>query len=68
MKKFTVGDGKSASFFFFPGNNEFVIKTLIGEELKTLTQTLLNSYHQHLMKSPDSPLIRFYAAFSITIK
>ncbi len=68
MDKFCSGSGKSASFFFFCENNKYILKTLIGVELKNLTQNLIKEYHPHILEHPDSALIRFYGAFTLKIK
>ena len=69
MTKFQEGSGKSASFFFFTANKQFVIKTLKGSELKLLTSKgILEKYCAHLQKHPKSLLSRFYAVLKIKIK
>lgn len=69
MAAFQEGAGKSASFFFFTENSQFVIKTLKDEELELLTRKgLLESYYKHIHKHPGSLLSRFYGIYTVKIK
>jgi Phosphatidylinositol-4-phosphate 5-Kinase len=53
MAKFQEGSGKSASFFFFTENRQFVIKTLKDEELELLARKgVLEKYYNHIHKHP----------------
>lgn len=68
MTKFQIGSGKSDSFFFFTSNNKFIIKTLKEDELKLLVRKgILEKYHRHLKKNPESLLSRFYGIFTVKI-
>ena len=60
MAAFQEGAGKSASFFFFTENSQFVIKTLKDEELELLTRKgLLESYYKHIHKEDlVTPMIK----------
>lgn len=69
MAKFQEGSGKSASFFFFTENKQFVIKTLKDEELELLARKgVLEKYYNHIHKYPQSLLARFYGIFTVKIK
>lgn len=69
MTKFQEGSGKSASFFFFTSNRNFVIKTLKDEELTLLTRKgLLEKYYKYLRRHPSSLLARFYCIITVKIK
>jgi 1-phosphatidylinositol-4-phosphate 5-kinase len=69
MANFQEGSGKSASFFFFTENKQFVIKTLKDEELDLLARKgLLERYYTYLKNHPKSMLARFYGIFTIKIK
>jgi Phosphatidylinositol-4-phosphate 5-Kinase len=69
MAKFGEGSGKSASFFFFTENKQFVIKTLKDEELELLAKKgLLEKYYTYLKSNPNSLLARFYGIFTVKIK
>jgi 1-phosphatidylinositol-4-phosphate 5-kinase len=69
MAKFQEGLGKSASFFFFTENSQFVIKTLKDEELELLAKKgLLEKYCSYIDKNPQSLLARFYGIFTVKIK
>ena len=69
MTKFQEGSGKSASFFFFTSNKQFVIKTLKEEELELLVRKgILEKYYNHIHKHSRSLLARFYGIYTIKIK
>ena len=69
MVKFGEGTGKSASFFFFTENKQFVIKTLKDEELELLARKgVLEKYYNHIHKYPNSLIARFYGIYTIKIK
>jgi 1-phosphatidylinositol-4-phosphate 5-kinase len=69
MAKFGEGSGKSASFFFFTENKQFVIKTLKDEELELLAKKgLLEKYYTYLKSNPNSLMARFYGIFTVKIK
>jgi hypothetical protein len=69
MTKFQEGSGKSASFFFFTANKQFVIKTLKQGELELLARKgVLEKYHNHLKNHPKSLLARFYGVLTVKIK
>lgn len=69
MTKFQEGSGKSASFFFFTANKQFVIKTLKETELELLAKKgLLEKYYNYVHKNPKSLLARFYAVLKVKIK
>ena len=69
MAKFGEGSGKSASFFFFTQDKQFVIKTLKDEELELLAKKgLLEKYYTYLKSNPKSLLARFYGIFTVKIK
>jgi 1-phosphatidylinositol-4-phosphate 5-kinase len=69
MAKFGEGSGKSASFFFFTENKQFVIKTLKDEELDLLARKgVLEKYFTYLKANPNSLLARFYGIFTIKVK
>lgn len=69
MSKFKEGSGKSACFFFFTGNNRFVIKTIKNLELRRLIKKgLIENYSEHLRKNPNSLLARIYGVYKIKVK
>ena len=69
MAKFGEGSGKSASFFIFTENKQFVIKTLKDEELDLLARKgVLEKYFTYLKANPNSLLARFYGIFTIKVK
>lgn len=69
MANFQEGSGKSASFFFFTENKQFVIKTLKDEELDLLARKgLLEKYFNYIKNNPQSMLARFYGIYTIKIK
>ena len=69
MAKFQEGSGKSASFFFFTSNQNFVIKTLKDEELDLLARRgVLEKYYNYMSKHPKSLLARFYGVFTVKIQ
>lgn len=69
MAKFGEGSGKSASFFFFTENKQFVIKTLKDEELDLLARKgVLEKYFTYMKANPNSLLARFYGIFTIKVK
>ena len=69
MAKFQEGSGKSASFFFFTENQQFVIKTLKDEELELLARKgVLEKYYNHIKANPESLLARFYGVYTVKIK
>lgn len=69
MTKFQEGSGKSECFFFFNGNNRFVIKTIKDLELRRLIKKgLIEHYAAHLNKNPLSLLARIYGVYKIKVK
>lgn len=69
---FNIGSGKSASMFYTPINNVFMLKTLKLSEKKLLLEvhedkvfTLLHSYLMHLVQNPSSLLIKILGVYHL---
>ena len=59
------GAGKSGSFFFFSHDNQFLIKTLRGNEKKLLLD-MLDDYIRHIENTDNKSLLaRIYGVFTI---
>ena len=58
------GAGKSGSFFFFSNDNQFIIKTMRGNEKQVLLN-MLDDMIKHLDENDQSLLARIYGVFSI---
>ena len=56
--------GKSASFFFFSKDQNFIIKTLTNSELHHF-QKLAPAYVQHISRNNNSLLARIYGIFTV---
>jgi hypothetical protein len=68
IKNFTEGAGKSASFFFFTDDRQFVIKTVKSDEVDILMGGLLKNYHQYINGNPSTLISRYYGLLTIKIK
>ncbi|CDW79635.1 phosphatidylinositol phosphate kinase pipk5 [Stylonychia lemnae] len=69
IHNFFTGAGKSQSFFFFSDNKNFVLKTLKESEKKLLLEKgILENYYQHMMKTKNSLLSKFYGVYTIRVK
>ena len=59
------GSGKSGSFFFFSHDNQFIIKTMKGAELKSLMK-ILPQYVAYLTRqNPYSMLAKIFGVFTL---
>ena len=68
MKNFKTGGGKSPSFFFFTDDKKFMIKTLKKSEKEILlAKGFLEDYFMHLMKNPDSLLMKIFGIFELEL-
>ena len=57
--------GASGSFFFFTKDNQFIIKTLRGNEMKTMIK-MLDDYIDHIKKSNNMSLLaRIYGIYTL---
>eukprot|EP00743_Colponemidia_sp_Colp-15_P006878 GILK01007421.1.p1 GENE.GILK01007421.1~~GILK01007421.1.p1 ORF type:complete len:786 (+),score=113.85 GILK01007421.1:172-2529(+) len=63
-----VAGGRSGSFFFRTFDNLYILKTINEREKTTFLETLLPSYHPHIVHSSSSLLARIYGCFTITVK
>uniref|UniRef100_A0A6B2L6A1 PIPK domain-containing protein n=1 Tax=Arcella intermedia TaxID=1963864 RepID=A0A6B2L6A1_9EUKA len=65
LKNQKFSEGKSGSFFVFSPDKKLIIKTIPEHEFSSMKH-LIKDYYEHLMKNPDSLLIRLLGAFSLT--
>lgn len=66
FKSFTalVSSGKSGSLFYYSMDGRFMLKTIAKDEFNKLLVTL-QSYHEHLLKNPESLMTRYYGLHRI---
>jgi 1-phosphatidylinositol-4-phosphate 5-kinase len=60
-------EGKSGAFFYYTADGRFMIKTITKKE-QQLLKTLLKNYYHHLVKYPNSMIIKFFGLHSLIIR
>jgi len=59
--------GKSGSFFFFPHDKNFIIKTMSSTDYSTFVK-IFPKYHEHVQKHPKSLLARIYGVYTVKME
>jgi len=59
-----TSSGKSGSFFYYSADGKYTLKTISREEFHFLRK-ILNNYYNHIMKNPNTLIIKFYGLHKV---
>ena len=67
IEKMSESKGKSGSFFFYSHDRKFIIKTISGDERKTLLD-IFHDYFNYIKENKTTLITKIYGVYTLVIK